>query len=168
MKKAILFLYAASVCFFISSCENQQEDKSSATAQSEVQNREEMLAVMNAHLDAVTNKDLVALENTLSPNGNMQLILTGSEIIEKVSGFVDYHREWFKMGGWTMESKILNHEVGHEMGMVVVESLYKEKERNGVPYFNRLTVSYVLKKINGKWYIIKDHATSNEKSTDKK
>jgi len=31
-----------------------------------------------------------------------------------------------------------------------------------------MIVSYDLKKIDDKWYIIKDHATSVEKSTDKR
>ncbi len=35
---------------------------------------------MQKHLDAVTNKDLSTLESTLSPEGNMQLILPGTEI----------------------------------------------------------------------------------------
>lgn len=165
MTKLILFLYAASIGFFISSCEQQRINKTNELAQVSAQEQEKMLATMQAHLDAITNKDLVALEKTLSPEGKMQLILSDTEIIKQVSGFMDYHKEWFKMEGWTMESKILNYELGRDISMVIVESLYKEKERNGKPYFNRLTVSYVLQRTGSNWHIIKDHATSNEKST---
>ena len=52
-----------------------------------------MEAKMKEHLDAVTNRDLVIMESTLTPNGNMQLILPGSEIIQSNAGFMDYHRE---------------------------------------------------------------------------
>ena len=43
-----------------------------------------------------------------------------------------------------------------------------EPERDGKPYFNRMHISYTLEKQNGQWYVIKDHASSVEKSTDKK
>jgi len=38
--------------------------------------------------------------------------------------------------------------------------------RDGVPYFNRMIVSYDLENLDGAWYVIKDHASSVEKSTD--
>ena len=96
----------------------------------------------------------------------MQLILPGMEIIEEVDGFMQYHREWFEAKNWSFDYSILNSEVGETMGMVVVSFTYKESNRDGKPYFNRMVVSYDLQKIDGKWYIIKDHATSVEKSTD--
>ncbi len=46
--------------------------------------------------------------------------------------------------------------------MAVTEIVYREPEREGKPYFNRMIVSYDLEKIDGKWYIIKDHASSIE------
>ncbi len=131
-----------------------------------LENRSAFLDVMQTHLDAVTNRDLETLRSTLSPKGNMQLILPGTEIIEKVSGFMEYHKEWFDAPDWTFETKILNTEVGETMGMAITEVVYREPERDGKPYFNRMIVSYDLKKIEGTWYVIKDHASSVEKSTD--
>ena len=52
--------------------------------------------------------------------------------------------------------------MGDKMGMAVTEIVYRETEREGKPYFNRMIVSYDLEKIDGKWYIIKDHASSIE------
>ncbi len=48
--------------------------------------------------------------------------------------------------------------------MATTEFLYKELERNGKPYFNKMIVSYTLEKTDGNWYIIKDHASSIEKT----
>tara|TARA_R110002073_G_scaffold57778_4_gene146683 strand:+ start:89657 stop:90028 length:372 start_codon:yes stop_codon:yes gene_type:complete len=123
---------------------------------------------MEKHLDAVTNRDLETLRSTMSPNGNMQLILPSTEIINKVDGFMKYHEDWFSDPSWTFETKILNTEIGEFMGMAIVEIVYREPDRDGGPYFNRMIVSYDLQKIKGQWYIIKDHASSVEKSTDKK
>lgn len=126
--------------------------------------------LMQKHLDAVTNRDLATLESTLAPDGNMQLILPGTEVTNTVEEFVEYHSAWFKdtTTVWTFDTKILNTVVGPKMGIAVTEILYKEPERNGVPYFNRMNVSYGLKKFKGRWCVIKDHASSIEKSTDKK
>lgn len=117
---------------------------------------------MQKHLDAVTNRDIETLKSTMSPEGEMQLILPGSEIIYSVDGFMDYHEEWFSDSTWTFETKILNTRMGDKMGMAVTEIVYRETEREGKPYFNRMIVSYDLEKIDGKWYIIKDHASSIE------
>ena len=44
-----------------------------------------------------------------------------------------------------------------------MESLKIDRVRNGKPYFKRMIISYLLEKIDKKWYIIKDHASSTEK-----
>ena len=154
------------VCTSFITCKNESVNKIEPVAQNQDLNKEVVLTVMQKHLDAITNRDLETLKSTLSPNGNMQLILPGTEIIEQTSGFMEYHQEWFKAQNWTIDSKILNSEVGDTMAMVIVESIYKEPERDGKPYFNRMHVSYVLQKVNDNWYVIKDHMASVQKSTD--
>ncbi len=154
--------------FFIlliaTACQEATETTSPTSQNTE---REAMLTVMQQHLDAVAQRDLTTLKNTLAPDGAMQLILPQTEIIYGVDGFMDYHREWFKDSTWTFETKILNSEVSDNLGMAITEIIYREPERNGVPYFNRMIVSYGLKKMNDNWYVIKDHASSVEKSTDR-
>lgn len=127
---------------------------------------EDYVAVMQKHLNAVTNRDIETLGSTLAPTGEMQLILPGSEIMESVDKFMNYHREWFKDSTWTFETKILNSKVDENLAIAITEVVYREPIRDGKPYFNRMIVSYVLEKINGQWYVIKDHASSVEKSTD--
>lgn len=130
--------------------------------------KQTFVAAMQKHLDAVSNRDLPTLKSTMHPDGKMQLILPGAEIINGVNGFIDYHKEWFKTINWTFETNILNTEVGENFGLAIVEIIYRESERNGKPYYNRMVVSYALEKVNKNWCIIKDHACSIEKSTDKK
>ncbi|MTB51715.1 nuclear transport factor 2 family protein [Lewinella sp. W8] len=164
MKKLLLLPFAV-VMFF--ACGNEpatelQKDNPSISAASE----QAFVATLEKHLKAVSERDLTSLRATMSPEGKMQLILPGTEIIETVDGFLDYHREWFQDTTWTFETKILNTEIGEQVGIGITEIVYREPERNGEPYFNRMIVSYALERINGNWYIIKDHASSVEKSTD--
>ncbi|PHI19703.1 hypothetical protein CEQ90_11685 [Lewinellaceae bacterium SD302] len=134
---------------------------------STAKNEADFLRTMRAHLDAVSNKDLTGLKATLSPDNKMQLILPGEEIMMTADSFLAFHQSWFQDENWTMETEILNTEIGHEKGIAVTQLIYREPERDGVPYFNRMIVTYGLEKQDdNKWYVIMDHASSSEKSTD--
>ena len=162
------YTYHLIVLFVICSLASCKERSESSNGKSQIEQNEKMfVATMQKHLNSVSNRDLLTLESTMHPNGKMQLILPGTEIINGVDGFIEYHKEWFNDSTWTFETKILNTNVGNTFGMAITEIVYKEPERNGKPYFNRMIVSYDLEKVNGNWYIIKDHASSVEKSTDK-
>jgi ketosteroid isomerase-like protein len=153
--KIIQYLF---IVFWLVSCHHQPNLKT--------KNEASALQLMQKHLDAVSDKNLMTLSETLSPDGQMQLILPQTEIINGTTGFINFHENWFAQAGWTFETKILNSEVGERVAMMVVEIVYREAERDGEPYFNRMIVSYDLKKIDGQWYVIKDHASSVKKSTD--
>jgi len=176
LKKSMTRFYFSSffILFFalisLLSCESMSNKTTVATTNkiSPEVNKKNFEQALQKHLDAVASRDLESLASTMSPDGKMQLILPGAEIFEGVSSFMDYHREWFQDTSWTFETKILNSEVGEQIGMAVTEITYREPERNGAPYFNRMIVSYALEKVDDKWSIILDHCSSVEKSTDKK
>ncbi|MEP2935368.1 MAG: nuclear transport factor 2 family protein [Gilvibacter sp.] len=152
------FTFALGLLILLSSCV-AKSDKEDALS-----NETNFTAVLQKHLDAVTNKDLMTLESTMSPDGQMELIQPSSETVYGVEGFMEFHREWFAVPDWTFTTKILSKDVGETIGVATTEILYQEPERNGKPYFNRMNVSYTLQKIDGNWYIIKDHASSIEKT----
>lgn len=130
-------------------------------------NKKKFNTVLNKHLEAVPKKDLEAMKSTLTPNGDMQLILPNSEPTKTNAAFMQYHIDWFAAPiEWSFETKVLNTTIGKTVGMAIVEIVYREPLRDGKPYFNRMIVSYDLEKIDNKWYFIKDHASSIEKSTD--
>lgn len=146
-----------------SSCElKQKEIKKNEVSQK--QNEELFKSVMSKHLNAVTTKNLKILKSTMSPNGDMELIQPRSEIVYSVDGFMKFHQEWFSIPDWTFKTKILSTNIGDRIGVATTEILYEEPKRNGKPYFNRMIVSYTLEKMDGNWYIIKDHASSIEKT----
>lgn len=166
--RRFLFLYSICLSVVFLSCKGEPEKKRIAGTPDSALNKELLLTSMNTHMRAIADRDLKVLQSTLSPQGNMQLILPGMEIIEKVDGFMEYHREWFAAKDWSFDYSILNSEVGETKAMVILSFIYKEPERDKKPYFNRMVASYDLQKIVGKWYVIKDHASSIEKSTDPK
>lgn len=125
--------------------------------------------VLTRHLYSIKTKNLEELKRTLSPKGDIWMLLPKDKIRTTTKEFIEYHKEWFNSPKkWTFDSKILKTNIGTDMGLAVVGIMYKEPDRNGKPYFNRMVVSYTLKKIGKKWYVVKDHASSLEKSTDPK
>lgn len=131
--------------------------------------RTAFLNVLNKHLAAIPTKDLETLKRTLTPNGNMQLILPQTEPTNTNTDFLNYHKAWFEADlEWDFITTIRNIQVGERLGMAIVDVVYTEPLRDGKPYFNHMIVSYDLQKIDGQWYFIKDHASSIQKSTDLK
>lgn len=122
---------------------------------------------LQRHLDAVSGRDLATLRATLSPVAtDMQLILPGAEISRSVDSFLVFHEVWFEDTTWTFETEILDVVAGSEVALGTTQVIYREPERNGEPYFNRMIVTYGLRRVDGTWYVISDHASSVEKSTD--
>lgn len=167
MKNAILLLLFMA---FIS-CESTEDQQSSKglnqeerTEVSEEQNRTDFLKILDFHLQSVSEKNLENLAQTLSPDSIMILILPQTIPTYAAKDFLAMHEAWFKDANWTFETKVLEHEISDNLGIAIVDVMYKEPERNGKPYFNHMVVSYGLKKIGGKWYVFKDHACSIEKT----
>lgn len=158
------YLPVLSIFLLLLACQTAEETKPNAA---EIQqNQAAFTKALTVHLNAVSQRDLTTLAATLSPKGDMHLILPQSKMINSAEGFMDYHREWFKSDGWTLDNEIVYTNVGEDMGFAIVEAVYRELERDGKPYFNRMHVSYDLKQMDGKWYVVKDHMCSVAKSTD--
>ena len=151
MKKGILLTLSFIFSTLTSFAQTQQED---------------FVNAINKHLNAVSKRDLPTLESTLSPEGDMLLILPQMEMLTTVAEFMEFHVNWFEGKSWTLENDVIKTEIGSDLGIAIVNSTYREPERDGKPYFNRMVISYTLKLIDGKWYVIKDHMCSIEKSTD--
>ncbi len=165
MKKVSYYtLFVVSLLFFLAtSCEEKAPSNQDPKISKE-QNEALFHAVLEKHLKAVSDKDYATLKSTMSPKGNMELIQPNSETVYTVDGFMKFHEEWFAVPNWTVNTKIVSTDIGNKIGVATTEFLYQEPERNGKPYFNRLIVNYTLEKIDHQWYIIKDHASSVEKT----
>ncbi|WP_291870996.1 nuclear transport factor 2 family protein [Maribacter sp.] len=165
MKKHISYklIFLGLLMIGFSSCDIKQKE-SEKNEISKIENEELFKSLILRHLNAVRNRDSNTLKSTMSPKGNMELIQPSSEIVYSVDGFMKFHQEWFEVPNWTINTKILSTNIGDRFGVATTEFLYEEPERNGKPYFNRLIVTYALEKIDNNWYIIKDHASSIEKT----
>ena len=63
-----------------------------------------------------------------------------------------------------LKGAITDSHVGTDSGIAVAEIRYDIPNRDGKSYWNEMTISYGLKKVDGQWYIIKDHSSSVRKA----
>lgn len=127
---------------------------------------DEFTKTLETHLRAISEKDIETLKSTLAPGDEFFLILPGSKTGTKRSEFLKSHVDWFQDKTWTFDYQITQSVIGDRVGIAIVDVMYREPARNGKPYFNHMTVSYGLKRISGKWFVFKDHASSIEKTGD--
>lgn len=168
MKNLFYFIfYIATLGIHLTSCTPQEASAPTQKGPDEA-SKALFVSTMKKHLDAVTNSDLETLKSTLSPTGKIQFVLPKREMTETVDDFVKYHADWFAdtTTVWSFQTKILDTTIGETMGIAIIETLYSEPLRDGKPYFNKMYVTYGLQKQGDNWYIIKDHASSIQKSTD--
>ena len=163
MKQLPAIVLIASICLAITlSCQNGEV----ATAIATEADKKQFIETLEKHLNAVSSKDLAKLESTLPPDGKYFLMLPRSETTSTSAEFLKMHEEWFTDTTWTFQTKIVYSDVGVQMGLAIVDVMYQEPDRNGQPYFNKMVVSYTLKKFDGKWYVATDHASSLQKTGD--
>ena len=125
---------------------------------------DEFTKTLETHLRAISEKDIETLKSTLVPGDEFFLILPGSKTVTKRSEFLQSHVDWFQDPTWTYEYRITHSIIGDRVGIAIVDVMYREPERDGKPYFNHMTLSYGLQRMSGKWFVIKDHASTIEKT----
>ncbi len=120
---------------------------------------------LNKLLESLENKDITSLKETMSSSGDMELVLANGEILSGVDAFVDFHEAWFQDTSWTIRHELVDFQLYNNSATATVKAYYSEPDRAGKPYFHNMVVSYVLHKSeNGRWAVIKDQATSFDKS----
>lgn len=132
-----------------------------------ISNTEEMKFALRKHLDAVTNKNVDSLKSTIPLEDNtMHLILPDGTEMSTAGEFLKMHSDWFldTISNWHIDFEIKYVYRNNNLGYSLVEAMLTEPIRNGKPYFHKMHVSYVMEKRDNKWLVIKDHASSIEKS----
>ena len=128
--------------------------------------RQDPLKVLDKHLWSIANHNLDSLKSTLSPSGEMLLVLPGNKILSGVDSCMAMHKAWFSDAPWRFHRKIRNVISGKEVTEVLVDATYMDSKK-GSPYYNKLAISFTLRREHGRWYVVKHHACSIEKSPQK-
>jgi len=166
MKYKLLLIFVL-VSFVACKMESNDTDVNNKETTESISNTEEMKLALRKHLNAVTNKNIDTLKITIpKENETMFLMLPDGAKMSTSGEFLKMHADWFldTISKWHIDFEIKYVYRNDNLGYSLVEAMLTEPERNGKPYFHKMHVSYVLEKRDNKWLVIKDHASSIEKS----
>jgi len=164
MKYLIIFIFSA-LC--IVSCQDNLSSELPTEEQIKlIKQKDHRLfhATLRKQLQATASRDLETLKTLMNPDGLMHMIRPDTPIIYGTDSYLNYHESWFSDPNWSIKTAITDSQVGNEIGMALVSLRYEIPDVNGHPYWNELTVSYVLKKYDDKWFVISDHSSSIRES----
>lgn len=163
MKTVYLFLFVALCCF---SCQDDLAETNAVGQTEEMKKADHKLfhATLRQHLNATFTKDIDALESLMSPDGVMYTMRPNTPVIHSTASYIEFHRSWFQDDSWKLSGQITDSYVGTDVGTAIVDMRYEVPNLNGKSVWNEMVVSYVLKKVDDKWYVISDHSSSKRKS----
>ena len=105
------------------------------------------------HLEAIQRRDLDALAATVSPD-ELVLVTADGKLKRTAREFLDAHREWFAMKGWTLEATVETVYETAGLAVAVLRLLYNEP---GVNQASLLTL--VFEKRGDRWLMVLDQNT---------
>lgn len=106
------------------------------------------------HLEAIQERDLAKLADTVAP-GEIVLIMADGRLVRSAGEFLDAHRGWFAMPGWTLAARELASFETEALAVAVLRLDYREPPN--VRSESYLTL--VFERRDGKWLMVQDQNT---------
>lgn len=127
-----------------------------ATASATSPNFDDALRV---HLNAVTSRDLAALEPTLSRTDELILIFPNGSMTRTKTEFLSFHREWFAETSWSMEFTPEWTRVFGHTAQALVRTRYRDTAADGSAIDNRALLLLTFELQDGAWRLVADQNT---------
>jgi ketosteroid isomerase-like protein len=106
------------------------------------------------HLRAIEARDLDALAATLAGE-ELVLVMADGKLVRSAREFLDAHRAWFAMPGWTLRARELELFEGADLGVALFELDYREPPAT----HSRSYLTLVFQKQQGRWRMVLDQNT---------
>jgi ketosteroid isomerase-like protein len=113
---------------------------------------------LQKHLDAIRDRDLPALADTVAPE-RLVLVMADGRLARTTREFLDTHRGWFAASGWTLGTQEIEIIEGSDLALAVLRLDYREPP--DVRSESYLTL--VFQRREGRWLMILDQNTPIKK-----
>lgn len=109
---------------------------------------------LTAHIDAVRNRDLKRLMDTITASDDLILIFPNGKTTSTRQAYVDFHREWFAERGWTMQMEPVSVTSRDELRIALMRTTYSDAagSRQGL-----LALTFARER--GQWRLVFDQNT---------
>ena len=109
---------------------------------------------LEEHLRAIEARDLDALAATLAEE-ELVLIMADGKLVRSRREFLDAHRAWFAMSGWTLQAREVEVFESADLGVAVLELDYREPPAT----HSRSYLTLVFRRQDGGWRMVQDQNT---------
>lgn len=105
------------------------------------------------HLKAIEERDLEALAATVAPE-RLVLIMADGRLARSTPEFIEAHRAWFAMPGWTLRTEEVAAFESDQLAVVVLRLDYREPAVRSESY-----LTLVFERRDGEWLMVQDQNT---------
>jgi len=129
------------------------------------ENEKAFIDALREHIASVEAKDFRRMIKTIPEDGPLHLILPNGRSFETAEEFRELHEPWFYEDDWSIKFHVRYTDIGDEYGFAVAEATHRKTDDQGIETVHKMHVTYVLKIVEYRWKIVKDHASTWEKKT---
>lgn len=116
--------------------------------------------VLQIHLDAIRNRDLAAIERTLTSGERLDLLLPNGEHLRTREEFIKLHVDWFGDRSWTWRYEPVTQHVGRELATATIKTHSESRDAQGiVTRWSKNWLTLTFRKETGGWALILDQNT---------
>jgi uncharacterized protein (TIGR02246 family) len=109
---------------------------------------------LRKHLQAIQDRDLKALADTVAED-SLVLIMADGKLARSTAEFLEAHRGWFAMHGWTLQASQVEVFESADLGIAVLRLDYREPPAT----HSRSYLTLAFQKQNGRWVMVQDQNT---------
>lgn len=114
---------------------------------------------LRVHLNAVTSRDIAALEPTLSRSDELILIFPNGSMTRTKAEYLSFHREWFAETSWRMEFTPEWTRVSGHTAQALLSTRYRDTAADGSAIDNRGLLLMTFELQDGAWRLVTDQNT---------
>jgi ketosteroid isomerase-like protein len=120
---------------------------------------------LQAHLHAVSSRDMAGLLATITQGDSLELYFPNGKRFETRAEFLEFHDEWFREAAWTMRFEPVSSIVTGDMALATVKTRYEETV-DGKLSWSESWLTLVFQWENGGWRLVHDQNTRIRTSND--
>ena len=163
-------IYILLLGLLLLSCQNESSTNTStattSTAETRKADHKAFHSTLKKHIHATSNRDINTLTTMMHPSGTMHMMRPNTPVVYSTDRYIKYHTSWFEDKNWSLSSQITDSNVGEKLGWALTDVTYRNEKPGTKFYTNKMSITYVMEKVDGQWYVISDHSTSVKKTVD--
>jgi ketosteroid isomerase-like protein len=111
------------------------------------------------HLDAIRDRNLSALVETLPDEDDMLLIMSDGRMVRSVREFVELHRDWFASTTWSIDAEPVHTVETPDLGIAVLCLDYRDTPKDAAPIRESSLLTLVFARRGQHWVMVQDQNT---------